>query len=304
MNVVFEPSLLFISETNWQEEERRDNFLDNLETHLNIIDKYDISEILWTEELESLLWETPQLNPWKQEYWSFMPIITNIFKKLNSRKNYSFVCAESPCLANPSFKQVITEHQAHELFLKLVHTLNVFQINFYLCVGIENRLSKLAYPNEYNFYCNCHNIALKPILINKASDFLHYIDIESFFPKTIVEFDEKFEKGLELIKNRDFADKNYLVPFEFSQNFKRSIIDRKTFKEEIFIAIVKRLILTSQELANSNLNNEFITKNSLNEWRIRVTQRPSSTRIHYIITIDNKIKFLQYYGEGEHDDAL
>ncbi len=37
---------------------------------------------------------------------------------------------------------------------------------------------------------------------------------------------------------------------------------------------------------------------------MRVTQRPSSTRIHYVVTKEGKIQFLQFYGEGEHDDGL
>ena len=63
------------------------------------------------------------------------------------------------------------------------------------------------------------------------------------------------------------------------------------------------MIFTSAEAKNSDLHDEFITKNKINEWRIRVTQRPTSTRIHYKIE-DGVIRFLCYYGEGEHDDKL
>ena len=39
------------------------------------------------------------------------------------------------------------------------------------------------------------------------------------------------------------------------------------------------------------------------DWKQAVTQRPSSTRIHYVLD-DKKLIFRQFYGEGEHDDGL
>jgi hypothetical protein len=57
-------------------------------------------------------------------------------------------------------------------------------------------------------------------------------------------------------------------------------------------------------ISDSDWYDEFIIKNKINEWRIRVTQRPSSTRIHYVVKKDKTVQFLCYYGEGEHDDGL
>lgn len=40
MNAVFEPSLLFISDADWADEEKQDAFLQHLLNHLTIIDQY------------------------------------------------------------------------------------------------------------------------------------------------------------------------------------------------------------------------------------------------------------------------
>lgn len=45
MNAVFEPTLLFIDEADWLDEEKRDNFLELLLCHLDMIDKYSICDI-------------------------------------------------------------------------------------------------------------------------------------------------------------------------------------------------------------------------------------------------------------------
>ena len=301
MNVVFEPSLLFISDSDWYDEEKRDAFLTHLDNHLTAIDDYALCEILWTDALDLLMYETPQMHPWRQEYWAVMQIIPNIYKKLSSRTNYDFYCDELPCLVEPAFKNMITEHGAHNAFLKLVHTLIAFQEDFYLSVGVQNVLKS---PDFYNFACDCHENQVTPTLINHGYDWLTYINVvETFFPRRIDDFENKFEKGLAVIRKKMFPDKDYLYDFEFTKNFKKSIVDRTTQEEAILVAVVKKLVSTSAEAKNSDLHDEFITKNKINEWRIRVTQRPTSTRIHYKIE-DGVIRFLCYYGEGEHDDKL
>ena len=300
MNAVFEPSLLFISDTDWYDEEKRDAFLEHLDSHLTAVDSYDMCQIVWTEEFDLLMYETPQMNPWRQEYWAVMQIIPNIYKKLSSRTNYDFYCHDTPCLVEPLFQNTIIEHDAHEAFLKLIHTLIEFEENFYLCVGVQNVLNL---PDFYRFYRNSDEKQLLPTLINHGKDWLPHIDIvEKFFPRSVEEFEDKFEKGLAVIKQKLFPEKEFLFDFEFTKNFKKSIVDRTKHQEAIFIAVVRKLTLPSIEAANSDLHDEFLDKKK--EWRIRVTQHPSSTRIQYVVKKDKTIQFLCFYGEGEHDDGL
>ncbi len=98
-----------------------------------------------------------------------------------------------------------------------------------------------------------------------------------------------------------FEDRSLGNDYEFSKKFKKSVIYRRTLQFEIFMAVLKRLIYNAAEGQNSDLQDEWL-KNS-KQYRIRATDRPTSTRIHYTIE-DNKIIFGSYYGEGEHDDGL
>ena len=62
----------------------------------------------------------------------------------------------------------------------------------------------------------------------------------------------------------------------------------------------EKLTLTHTE-SQRELSDEFLQQSG--EYRIRVTGQPTSTRIHYIIKSD-KIIFLEYCGEGKHDERL
>ena len=303
MNTLFEPSLLFISEADWYDEEKQDDFLEHLINHLELIDEYDVCKIWWTDELQTILVGNPNMHPWFQSDLR-NPLIVSIHQKFYQRVENVFQF-DTICNISPNLEITYTNQQAHNHFLKLVHTLIDFKEPSFLCVGMQNSLN-LA--ENYTFNCKeltCHDNELIPILINKAKNWWAYIDVvDNFFPMTIKEFDDKFEKGLDLVRKKLFNEKPYLFDFEFSDKFKKSIVGRTNHQESIFIAIVKKLTLTSLESANSDLHDEFIKKKKIAEWRIRATQRPSSTRIHYIVNKENKITFLCYYGEGEHDDRI
>lgn len=304
MNTLFEPSLLFISEADWYDEEKQDAFLEHLINHLDLIDEYDMCKIWWTDELQNILVGNPNMHPWFQSDLR-NPLVVAIHQKFYQRVENVFEF-DTICTISPSLTITYTNQDAHTHFLKLAHTLIDFKEPSYLCVGTQNRLNT---DENYTFNCKqlaCHDNELVPILINKAHNWLQYIDVVGqFFPTTIEEFNDKFEDGLALIKKTMFGGKPYLFSFEFTNKFKKSIINRTTFQESIFIAIVKKLTSTGLESKNSDLEDEFIVNNKkkIAEWRMRVTQRPSSTRIHYTVA-DNKITFLCYYGEGEHDDRL
>ncbi len=296
MNTVFEPSLLFISDEDWYDEEKQDAFLEHLLSHLDMIEEFDAAKIWWTDELQEVLVGSPNMHPWFQSDQR-NPLIVTIHRAFYNRLEYSLGYDEV-CEINPNLNVTYTNQSAQEQFLKLVHNLIDEKQHFNFCIGVQNALIP---PNSYTFTCNCHEINLMPNLLNSANDWLLYIDVSKFFPKTIEEFDVQFEKGMDLVKQKLYSDKRYLFDFEFTKNFKKSVIARTKFQEDIFIAVVKKLILTSAEAGSSDLHDEYIAQKKV--YRIRVTQRPSSTRIQYKLN-EGKIQFLQYYGEGEHDDGL
>jgi hypothetical protein len=128
MNAVFEPSLLFISNENWQDEDKQDLFLKHLINQLEIIDKFDISKIWWTDELQTILIGNPNMHPW---FGSDLrnPIIVAISQMFYNRIEYIYE-SETMCQVSPNLTVTYTNEFANEHFLKLVHTLIVEQNNF------------------------------------------------------------------------------------------------------------------------------------------------------------------------------
>jgi hypothetical protein len=302
MNIVFEPSLLFISEIDWYDEVKRDAFLEHLDEQLSTIDEYEIGEILWTEAFDLLLYETPQMLPWRQEYWAVMQIIPNIYRKLNNKTNYSFDGYDTNCLMKPDFANTITIHDAIGHFLKLVHTLIDFEEFFYLCVGVHNQLPNL---NQYTFYCNCHQNQLMPTLINAANDWFKYINIlEKLFPKTVERFEDVFNKAIRVTRFCEFGDKPLMYTPEFELKFKQKVVSSTRNQAEILKNITKRLILlTPQAQADGSLQDKhYKGKDKKGLRRMRITQ---GTRVDYVLNeIDKIITFVMYYDEGDYDNSL
>lgn len=296
-NVVFDPTLLLISDLNWKDEEVRDDFLENFSCFLEMIDEFDLANIYWSDSLQEILVSEPQLHPWYQSDLK-NSIIAVLHNKFYSRTEY-IPKGDISANINPEF-QVIEDEAAHDSFLRLVHELINLEEEFILCLGIGNRLENEA----YEFSCKCHNNYVPSNQLNCCNDWFDLIDeVEMFFPLSIDEFDEKFEKGLDFVRRKYFEEEGeveWLYEFEFEKKFKKSIIGRQKFQREIFQTIVHKLTINIQE-ARTNLRDEYIKQHDIH--RFRVTGRPSSTRIHYQYN-EGTIIFDQYYGEGEHDDGL
>jgi len=297
MNAVFEPTLIFITETDWNNSQKQDDFLELLLCHIESIDKYDICDVYWTEELQLNLVEQPNIHPWYQSDLR-NPIIATIHQKFYSRLDL-IPAHETVCEVKPDFLNIISFPDIHNNFLKLVHSLLDYKENFYFCLGIENQLFN---TDVYCFMCNCgHDFS--PLQINNCNDWLNQLDVvELLYPVNIVEFDTKMINAIEIIRIRDFAARVILFNFNFSNQFKRDILNAINHRDKILTSITKKLILTATEAGqDSQLRDEYLTQSQ--QYRFRVTNRPYSTRIHYNFA-NNSITFLRYFDEGEHDTGL
>ena len=63
---IFDPSVLFISDEDWKDDLKRDEFLEHLIENIDIIDKYKFTMIYWSDELEEFFWLDPLL-PWRRD---------------------------------------------------------------------------------------------------------------------------------------------------------------------------------------------------------------------------------------------
>ena len=102
MKTVFDPANLFLTEADWNDPATRDNFLQHLLENLEYINNYQIINIYWTDELEKLLWDSPQLPPWRLNRDWKLPIIQVMYRSFNKAKEFvENSKGLSPCLTEP-----------------------------------------------------------------------------------------------------------------------------------------------------------------------------------------------------------
>ncbi|MGL5060865.1 MAG: hypothetical protein ACRC62_12885 [Microcoleus sp.] len=295
MKTVFDPEILFISESDWQDPEKRDTFLQHLLDNLDNINNYNITKVYWTDDLEQLLWDHPQLPPWRQDRDWKLQIVPVIYKALNAAKEYIQNPQNlSSCSMQPVLNCSCFEGLALCCFLELMHVAIEREENVYLCLGFNRK------KEEFTFFCDCHSFQINPVAIFKPFEWLDRINlIESYWPNNVDE-GEKFNTALEIAFKQ--LDKRSLYEYEFSRSFLKDLMTVQNHRTSIIEWTAKRLTLTKQQAAkDSYLKDEYLANKK--EYRFRITQRPFSTRVHYKY-VNKKIRFLNYYDEGEHDDGL
>ena len=298
MDAVIDPSILFISDDDWYDTEKQDEFLDLLLCTLENIDKYNICNIYWTDPLQADLCGEPHKHPW------YASDVRNPLVSIISQKFYSRLEVidehETPTKLIPELKDTSPNSLTNERFLKMVHFLTYLEMPFLFAIGKKNILS-----NDENYItdCNCCT-AYSPPTIKNSDEWLQFVDTEDFYPTSITDFEKDIKIAFDMIIKRDFNDKEILYEYGFSPTFKRDLLGVTNHKKNILERLTKKLVLTYQEAtSDSQLRDEYIKQNK--EFRFRVTGRPYSTRIHYNFNISNNtIEFLKYYDEGEHDDGL
>jgi hypothetical protein len=304
MNTVFDPTVLFITESEWYDLRKRDGFLEHLAGNLQYIREFIATKVYWTDELEELLWNDPLLPPWRHDKDWKNKIVPVIYKRFQGCKLLvNLPHTEIKCSVLPQFKCTCCKLDAHRLFMGLMDYALVNQEYIYLCVGIGNRLTG---EQNYRFFDESDSYSLVPELINIPEDWLKHVNFtEAFWPQSYSKEDlDKLHTALAATAELFFA-RNMNEPFQYEIEFERPFIeaisDELNNRQEILIALVKRLMRTQQEAsADKGLNDEPV-RGRRKERRFRVSiQR----RIHYRYGKTGKIVFLKYYREGRHDEGL
>ncbi len=283
MSVVLCPTLLFIEDEDWKNEDKKDEFLDNLTVLFDYINKNNI-KIYWNRELDQMLWEAPVLHPWLSQdttdivmhLWEYIVYIDNEIK--------------STCNCKPDIINNISTKDVILPTLFLIHNLLSKDVSFMFAVDEINN-------HSFVFDCNCHSKIIKP-------------DILYLFDKTINISDEISQKWaliktnnsvlddiLEMMRKKYFANKNFLYNIKYDKNFIKDI-ENVNNKEQIVYAIVRRVIQNQKEVKrDTSLKDEPIIGNK-NKRRFRVN---ISKRIHYTYDDDTTIRLLSF---GNHDYKL
>jgi hypothetical protein len=297
MNTVLDPALIFIAENEWNDDEKRDGFLKHLCDNFVIIDTYALTSIYWTDTLETCLWSSPQLPPWRRNVdWrnSLVPLFYKNFIRnivlINLTRSWP------RCIVN--CLMYCCHDAASEEFLRLMHEMIDRAEDVFLCLG---RMNRGLHKTQVRFQCNCHANSLVTPTISDAEQWLKYVDIEAFWPETTAD-GAKLQEGLDVVRRAELRGAAFLYEYSFSTQFLKDLALTIDHRRDIVKTMAMRLTLSRNQAAqHPRLQDEAVEGGR--ERRFRVTQRPASTRIHYRLS-RGILQFLRYYGIGQHDEGI
>lgn len=295
---LFDPTTIFISAASWNNPEKRDKFLEHLIDNLDFIDKYKFLKIYWTLDLDCLLHSSSTSVPWMSDNLYKNQLIPIIYKKFNPNIEYILLEDKNKeCQINLDYADI--EKAIINTFSGLAHKIITLNANPTILLGIPNHIIEHVLCE-----CDCHPDKLNLRFIKNLCQWLDHFDFVNIFWPNGKQDLEKFSNLVKLmnLKYPEIKDLHDLFTFDskFLDDLSKS---PKQMREDILDKICFRLSLNPLEAAaNTSLRDEKL-KGKSDEFRFRVTPRPTSTRIHYKY-LDSKIHFLRYYGIGEHDTGI
>jgi hypothetical protein len=298
-NCAFDPAMLFISVADWADEAQRDDFLRHLLDHLSFIDRFGLTRILWTDELESCIWSEPQLPPWRMDRdWNLqlVPVIRRMF-----HQNLELVTGTdglTPCNLAPELSSRYGRVDIDSSFRRLMHRLLFEGIEVYLCLSRENHGSE-----GIECVCDCHEATLRLTTVATLAAWYGHVDIEAeLWPASA--FDStRLGLAVEMVCRVRFArtPEAFRYSADWSTDFVRAVSREVRQRREIVDAIAKRLLLTQAQAArDAGLHDEPV-RGQRGLRRFRVSRR---RRIHYRYARQGLLRFEDYYDDGRHDRGL
>jgi len=292
IGAVLDPAILLPEQAEWMDETSRDRFVGLLIDHLDTLERLEEIRLHWSDELTARLWDDPAVPPWRDSRAWRTAIVPILFKRLNSLISSVDTLSEDPCAADPELECVCP--RAEVLFLRLMAS--VAHLRPPVCLGARNSGIQgitFALPSGEG----CFSVEL----VRAPADWLHLVDVEEHFWPSTRDEEARLAECLELVRMRDFGGSGFLYEFRFGRRFMQDVVCARS-RQALARALAKRLVLTAQEAARDPSLHDELLSGSVH--RLRVTQRPSSTRVHYTYEEDGRIEFIRYYGPGEHDDGL
>jgi len=293
IHALFDPEVFFVSDAIWESPNDRMEFLNHLDTHLDFINSIGKACILWCDKYDERLWSHPKLPPWKKTRGWSIPLSQILYHKLTKYCKRLDTLSLQLGECQPPIQCYCAV--AHTAFHQLITAIFINSLTPHYCPSIGN-----ISEHDHLFRPNAEAAWSEFPEVRNPKDWPKMIDPIKYFWPTSRNDNDNFMKCIELVALSKDINPSELQSFSFTQNFLGNLI-LASRKERIIEMIVKRLTLTLQESAHDQqLQDEELPDG---ERRFRVTQRPSSLRIHYIFQ-NNQIVFDKFFDEGHHDDGL
>jgi hypothetical protein len=293
------PSVLFIEPDIWEDEFGRASALQILLDYLDQIELLRIISILWSDELEALLWADPVLPPWRvNRDWKLklVPVIAKKFQRsrriirvpVNEQCDQSHFAPEA-CL--PDVRQDISQ-----AFRRMVHETAAETTSLGFCLNPSH-----CAVQPVAFRCSAHGIDSTLRAINSPKGLLSDQNISrAFWESAQIKTSSDIDFLIKVSLDSQPAMGNPKYSVSYSNSFVGEIAVGQN-KREIIEAIANRVSKSEDEARHCHGLYDEPVKGSQGVRRFRVT---GVKRIHYQYSGPAKLQFLNYYAEGQHDDGL
>jgi hypothetical protein len=293
LHALLDPGLFLISDTDWNNNDRRSTFLERLNKHLKFIDDVGVCSVVWCDELDERLWSIPQMQPWKMSRSCDIPMTMMLYHFFMKHTSNIDITDNAPADTLPPLTCCCDNSLG--IFLQLVH------------VVIRNKLSAYFCPSSVNVISDDHQFKESPSsewftfpVVRDPSNWPKKISPVQLFWPTNRKDRDRFIKCIKYTSLAKDIHPGGLHKYQLSGRFIGDIVSASR-KDRVVEMIVLRLSMNRQAAAvDPRLQDELLANG---DRRFRVTQQPSSLRIHYQIK-DQKIVFTRFYDEGHHDDGL
>ncbi len=310
MNSVLDPLIFFISDDDWKDDDKRDEFLQHFVDNITTIDKYKVTKIYWTEALDELLYVS-QLPPWRRDRMMNNGLVPIIYRHFGGDEIKEYLNCDhglGPCDVCPTMQGLPGRAEIDDCFRGIMHQLVARDELVFLALGLANRSVN---SGKYVFSCTCHPNQLVPPVIRHPHEWLWHVNLEQQFWPTSACDRNKFMTAIQIAADTllisgiaEAAKLKY--DYDFDNRFLERISSERNHRGEILRNIAKRLLLTQSDAAmDSSLLDEDVKGGRKRAGKeVRRFRVSGENRIHYIYPCKGKILFTDYYGAGEHDKGL
>lgn len=284
-NAIVCPTLIFIHNDAWIDEEKRERFLGDFNLLLKYLQNNNDC-ILWNDEMETVLWEAHDLHPWYDHQYYAITTLFHTFKQFDESS-----VSYDACKCRPLIKCSFEMPDILDRTMGLFHYLIDVSKTVSFLTDKEN-------ATEYFLSCDCHSNVLQ--LSGK------YIGNDTFDFDTIIEDKWKqiknnvcvLEELLGMARDVYFPGEKFVYDPIFDSAFLRTLSAAKENKKNILFKITHRLILLPAQVAKiKSFNDESITGHD----DLRSFRTDGVCRIYYKYSDRGRMVFKEYTGESEHD---
>lgn len=136
-NIILDPDFLFINAEDWNDDDKRDLFIEHISEHVSFLEEFNFGNIIISEDIFEKLWTDPSLPPWRHDTIYRNQLIPILSVKLSRIASVIEDIKHSSCALDPVMV-VKYEDAVYKLFIDFIsHIIKIGSEN-YILLGVNN----------------------------------------------------------------------------------------------------------------------------------------------------------------------